>query len=137
MNLLSKKFFSKIFIILSLFIVFSLLATNNTQAACVEDTFCDYKAGEDIFNCKADCLGPGVPTKSIKDAIYDTTDWILGFATAISVLMLIIGGLYYVMSTGNQEQITTAKKIIQYSLYGLIVVGISYALIVVVSTVIT
>lgn len=136
MNPLSKTFFSKIFIVLIALMALSPLAVNNTHAACDNDGTCDYKDGEDIFNCKADCLGGGVPTKSIKDAIYDTTDWILGFATAISVLMLVFGGLYYVMSTGNQEQITTAKKIIQYSLYGLIVVGISYALIVVISTVI-
>ncbi len=131
-----KAFFSKVFIVLILAISLSPFVMSNARAACDNDGTCDYKDGEDIFNCKADCLGPGVPTKSLKVAIFDTTAWILGFATAISVLMIIIGGLYYVMSTGNQEQITTAKKIIQYSLYGLIVVGISYALVVVISTVI-
>lgn len=137
MNLLLKSFFPKIFILLLMFISLSPFGIINSQAACVTDTVCDYQAGEDIFNCKADCLGSGVPDKSIKDVIFDTTEWILGFATAISVLTMIIGGIYYVMSTGNQEQVTTAKKMIQYSLTGLIVVGLSYALIVVVSTVLT
>ncbi len=135
MNLFSKNLFSKLFIVLFLFITFLPLSINETRAAACGDGTCDWKS-EDIFNCKSDCLGPGVPDKSIVDVIFDTTEWILGFATAISVLMMIIGGIYYVMSTGNQEQVTTAKKIIQYSLTGLVVVGISYALIVVISNIV-
>lgn len=109
---------------------------NLARAACDGDLTCDYSQGEDIFNCKGDCAA-GVPSKGITAAIHDATGWILGFATALCVLMIIIGGLYYVFSTGDQEQAQTGKKIVKYSLMGLVVVGISYALIVVVSDILT
>lgn len=128
-----KKSIAKILVIFFLSLaVFPAIS----YAACNNDGTCNYKAGEDIFNCKADCLD-GVPTKSVKVAIHDVTDWILGFATALCVIMIIIGGIYYVSSAGDQEQATTGKKILKYSLMGLVVVGISYALIVVVNDVLT
>lgn len=129
-----KKSIAKILVIFFLSLaVFPAIS----HAACNNDGTCNYKAGEDIFNCKADCLKIGNATKSVVVAIHDVTDWILGFATALCVIMIIIGGIYYVSSAGDQEQATTGKKILKYSLMGLVVVGISYALIVVVNDVLT
>jgi len=133
---MKKRFCSKALLIL--FIFFSLLSltsgTANAAATCGDGT-CDYKAGEDIFNCKPDCLKIGNATKDFTAALVDATDWILGFATAICVFMIIIGGFYYIFSTGDQEQATTGKKILKYALMGIVVVGISYALIKIIDTV--
>ncbi|MFA6097246.1 MAG: hypothetical protein WC788_06480 [Candidatus Paceibacterota bacterium] len=131
---MKKRFFAQLLLVL--FFTFLPFSANRVIAAACPDGTCDWKAGEDIFNCKADC-GAGIPSKAFTAALHDLTGWILGFATAICVIMIIIGGLYYIMSTGNQEQAQTGKKIVQYSLMGLVVVGISYALIVVVSTILT
>lgn len=133
---MNKRFFAQLLMTILLF--FSLLPSSFqvAYAACVLDGTCNWKAGEDIFNCKADC-GAGIPSKSFSAALHDATGWILGFATAICVFMIIIGGIYYVFSTGDQQQAQTGKNIVKYSLMGLVVVGISYALIVVVNDVLT
>lgn len=133
---MKKRLLAQLFLVLLLSANFLSFAINKASAAACGDAICDYKAGEDIFNCKADC-GAGIPSKAFTAALHDATGWILGFATAICVLMIIIGGIYYVFSTGNQEQAQTGKNIVKYSLMGLVVVGISYALIAVVSSILT
>jgi len=79
---------------------------------------------------------PGVPDKSIPDVIEDATSWILGIAVAVSVVMLIFGGLYYVSSGGDTEKAATSKKIINCALIGVAIAGVSYAIVQVLDTII-
>jgi len=97
--------------------------------ACNNDGDCDYSDGENMFNCPADCLPDGIPSKAIEDAIEDAVIWILGFAVAVSILMLIYGGLYYVTSSGDTERAATSKKIIKYALLGVAIAGSSYVIV--------
>lgn len=46
---------------------------------------------------------------------------------ALSVLMLIIGGLRYVISGGNTSAVTSAKNTVLYAIVGLIVALLAYA----------
>lgn len=48
---------------------------------------------------------------------------------ALSVIMLIIGGLRYVISGGNTSAITGAKNTVLYAIVGLIVALVSYSVI--------
>ncbi len=48
---------------------------------------------------------------------------------AISVVMVIIGGLRYVISGGNSTNITAAKNTILYAVVGLIIAIMAYAII--------
>jgi TRAP-type C4-dicarboxylate transport system permease small subunit len=82
-----------------------------------------------MFNCPDDCLPEGVPNKPIPDVLEDTAKWLLGFAVMASVVILIWGGVYYVSSSGDEQKTQTAKKLVKYSLMGILVVGISYAVI--------
>ena len=97
---------------------------------------CDYSLGENMFNCPADCLPFGIPSKPIEDAIADAVIWILGFAVAISIVMLIYGGLYYVTSSGDTEKAATSKKIIKYALLGVTIAGASYVIVKLLDTII-
>ena len=55
---------------------------------------------------------------------------ILIFITsAISVIMLIVGGLRYALSGGEQKTITEAKNTILYALIGLIIAAAAYAIV--------
>jgi hypothetical protein len=90
---------------------------------------CEENLGENMFNCPDDCLPEGVPTKSIPDVLEDIAKWLLGFAVMASVVILIWGGIYYVSSSGDEQKVQTAKKLVKYSLMGILVVGISYAVI--------
>ena len=99
------------------------------------DGKCDYDDGENMFNCPDDCLPAGIPDKLIPDVIDSIISWLLTFAVAISVLILIYGGVCYVFSSGDAQKVENAKKIVKYALLGIFVVGISYAILEVLDTI--
>jgi hypothetical protein len=53
----------------------------------------------------------------------------LYFIGALSVLMLIIGGIRYTMSGGNDKSVTAAKNTILYAIIGLVIAVLAYAII--------
>ncbi len=48
---------------------------------------------------------------------------------AIAVIMIVIGGLRYVLSGGDSSQITAAKNTILYAIIGIVVAILAYAII--------
>ncbi len=52
--------------------------------------------------------------------------WAIGI---VSVIMLIIGGFRYVTSNGDSSQVTAAKNTIMYSVIGLIIAILAYAIV--------
>jgi ABC-type Na+ efflux pump permease subunit len=58
--------------------------------------------------------------------IADTLIFIVG---AVAVIMLIIGGLRYVLSAGDSKNVTAAKDTILYAIVGIVVALLSFALI--------
>ncbi len=62
--------------------------------------------------------------------IFQTITNVLLFVLgAISVIMIIIGGLRYVVSGGNSANVTAAKNTILYAIVGVIIAILSYAII--------
>ncbi len=60
--------------------------------------------------------------------IFETVTNILLFLIgAISVIMLIIGGIRYVVSGGDQAAVTSAKNTILYAIVGIVVAFLAYA----------
>jgi hypothetical protein len=54
---------------------------------------------------------------------------ILYASGSVAVVMLVIGGVRYVMSFGNQEMMDGAKKTIKFALIGLLVVILAFAIV--------
>jgi len=48
---------------------------------------------------------------------------------AVAVLMIIIGGIRYVLSNGEAAQVTAAKNTVLYSVIGLVVALLAYAIV--------
>ena len=57
------------------------------------------------------------------------TNVLLFVLGAISVIMIIIGGLRYVISGGNSTAVTAAKNTILYAIVGVVVALLAYAII--------
>lgn len=57
------------------------------------------------------------------------TNVLLFILGAISVIMIIIGGLRYVVSGGNSTAVTAAKNTILYAIVGVIVALLAYAIV--------
>lgn len=66
---------------------------------------------------------------SIADMIAKLVLYTLGFAGAIATVFVIYGGLRYITSNGNSEQIDSAKKILLYAILGLLVIALSYVIV--------
>ncbi|RWZ79418.1 MAG: hypothetical protein EOT04_01715 [Candidatus Chaera renei] len=61
-------------------------------------------------------------------SVFQTVTNILLFVVgAIAVIMLIIGGIRYVLSNGDQNAITGAKNTILYAIVGIIVAFLAFA----------
>lgn len=79
----------------------------------------------------------GVPNKSIERVLGDMTEWLVGFGITLCVLMIIWGGLNYAASVGDDERIKKSKKTIHYAIWGILIIGFSYAIIKVVNDILT
>lgn len=78
----------------------------------------------------ADCArGNGQPTQLVGDGgIFNRITSILLFIVgAVAVIMLIFGGIRYIVSGGDQANVTAAKNTILYAIIGIIVALLAYA----------
>jgi len=71
--------------------------------------------------------GTGAPLLS--DTIKNVINILLFLIGAAAVIMIIIGGLRYVLSGGDSSGVTSAKNTIIYSVVGLIVAFLAYAIV--------
>ena len=75
--------------------------------------------------------GTGVPTELFGDGSIFTTivNILLFIIGAISVIMLIIGGIRYTVSGGDAAAVTGAKNTILYAIIGLVVAFLAFAVV--------
>jgi hypothetical protein len=73
----------------------------------------------------------GVPTELVgPNGIFtEITNTILFIVGIVSIIMLIWGGLRYVISGGDSKKVTDAKNTILYAIIGLIVALLAYAIV--------
>lgn len=67
--------------------------------------------------------------RSVVGTIQQVTDVLIFIIGAIAVVMVIIGGLRYVTSSGDQAALTSAKNTIVYSLVGVVIAIMAYAIV--------
>lgn len=75
-----------------------------------------------------DAATGGVAAGTCADAtttIANMFSWVVGIAGLVSVIFIVIGGISYVTSAGNPDQIKKAKSTILYALIGLIIVALA------------
>lgn len=56
-------------------------------------------------------------------------NFLLLVAGAVAIIFLIIGGIRYMVSSGNSDQIEKAKHTILYAIIGILIVIFSYAIV--------
>ncbi len=82
----------------------------------------------------ADQVGQGVNTaggegQQLKPQIANVINVLLFVVGAVAVIMIVLGGLRYVLSNGDSSQITAAKNTVLYSVIGLVVALLGYAIV--------
>jgi hypothetical protein len=78
----------------------------------------------------------GLTNKPLKDIINGITVWLLGLAAALAIMFIVVGGIYYVTAGGDERQIETAKTIITYAIWGIFIIGVAYAIVVLVNSIV-
>ena len=111
-------------------IVTPMVPATSTYAACTNDI-----TDSSTLNAQTgiDCAkGDGTPTQlfggsgSIFTTVVNVLLFIIG---AISVIMLIYGGIRYTISAGDSGSVTAAKNTILYAIVGLIVAFLAFAIV--------
>lgn len=74
---------------------------------------------------------------SVNSAIITVINIILGVIALVAVLMIVIGGFKYVISSGNPEAVKSATKTITWAVIGLVVAVLAYAIVSIVSNTIS
>lgn len=67
--------------------------------------------------------------RTVLGTIQQVTDVLVFITGAIAVLMIVVGGLRYTTSAGDQAAMTGAKNTIMYALIGLVVAVMAYAIV--------
>ena len=78
-----------------------------------------------------------ISTNDFTGIIENTLLWVLGIAGSIALLTLIAGGIMYVTSAGDEQKVTAAKKVFNFTVIGLILVLFSYSIIVTFTDILT
>lgn len=54
--------------------------------------------------------------------------YLLGIAFTLAVAGIIVGGFLYLTSAGNEDRAERGKKVIEYSIIGLVVIALAYVI---------
>lgn len=101
-----------------------LLAPQMAGAQANEQALCEGSGG--TWSGSA-CTTTG--GRTVAGTLKQVNTILLFIVGAIAVLMVIIGGLRYVTSSGDQASITSAKNTIIYAIVGLIVAFAAYGIV--------
>jgi hypothetical protein len=73
--------------------------------------------------------GNSCGNKDIAVIFKEIADALIFLVGAVSVIMIIVGGLRYVISNGDSKQISAAKDTILYSVIGIVVAIAAFAIV--------
>jgi hypothetical protein len=76
----------------------------------------------------ADCAQGSSTTTDLMGSIGTITNTLIIAIGIISVIMIVIGGLRYVLSGGDQKGTTAAKDTILYAVIGMVVALLAYSI---------
>jgi hypothetical protein len=120
MSKIKKLLFALMFLVLILPV--------GANAACICDPLgifcfppgCSGGGGGDGFNLD-NISGMGLPSGSIFGIIENIAYWILGIFAFFGVIGFVVSGIMYLISAGDDDMISKAKKYMMYSMVGVIV----------------
>lgn len=118
-----KKIYISLFAVLAIGLTVGALVPDTAHAAV--NVFQNCSSNADTAVCKATSDKLFGPT-SIWTNILNTLIYVTG---SVSVLMIVIGGLRYTTSGGDQGSINSAKNTILYAVVGLILSLMGYAIV--------
>ncbi len=107
--------------------VLPLITSQPVFADCISDPTsagCPCALNSSSAACQ-DLSKPDGLSNTLKNA----TNTVLFIAGALAVIMIIYGSIRFMMAHGNEKQVESARLIVTYSVIGLIIAILAYALV--------
>lgn len=76
-----------------------------------------------------DCAPESQKSQTVQGGVKTTVNTLLFIVGIASVIVIIIGGLRYILSGGNSASINSAKDTILYAVIGIVVALLGYAIV--------
>jgi len=139
-----EKVALKISVFVFLSVAFFTIPTGSARAACGDGVIdgaevCDIAAptscaiGETCEAGCGDCIkGLIWNRRLVKDRVEDLIEFLLSIAGSVALLALIFSGILYIVSGGNPDLQVKAKKMLMFSMEGIVVILLSYAILAVI-----
>ncbi|MBR5647912.1 hypothetical protein IKW73_03215 [Candidatus Saccharibacteria bacterium] len=99
------------------------------SASVILGTIRTVLAANNQLNCDP-ITGVGcLSTSEVTTTVAGTFQWAIGVAGVVALVFVVGGGIFYMTSNGDPNQLTKAKNMIKYALIGLVIVVLSEAII--------
>lgn len=85
---------------------------------------CDCSTASEEIKAAAGCPGTTAPAK-IEDVVMNIVNGVLILLATVAVIVIIIGGVQYMTSTGDAGKVKKAKDTILYAVIGLVIVALA------------
>lgn len=119
-------------LVLVLAVSFGAAATLVSQPALAEGTGVKNKVCQgiqEITSSTSNCEKGGTSTKDINSVIGTVVNLLTVVVGILAVVMLIYGGMKFIMSGGEASAVASAKKSIIFALVGLVIVGLAQVIV--------
>ncbi|MGV9002137.1 MAG: pilin [Candidatus Saccharimonadaceae bacterium] len=104
----------------AMFGVFALVPVASVSALDPLGDICTQNPDSEVCKSSSD---------SATDLIGKVINTLLFIVGSLSVIMIIVAGIFYVTSTGDSGKVSRAKNTLTYSIVGLVVAFLAYAII--------
>lgn len=123
-------------VLLSFILIFALLAPVATMAQAPQGLQGGIQQVEDDIAGEGSGLFKG-DEGQVNTILVRIINFLLSIIAVVALAVLIWGALMYILSLGNESRAEKAKKIMLYAIVGLILAGLSFAIIKIVQTFLT
>ena len=111
----------KLLLAIAVMALTTLVPATSLLAASSKDAICE---GIGLTGTSDSCQ-PAGDQPTVGTTVANVITFISVIVGVISVIMIIIGGLKYITSTGDSSRVSSAKDTILYAIIGLVVVAMS------------
>ncbi len=107
------------------FVICAFMALTGLNASASATPMTSLREGAEAARCD------GCPSELFGDSgvFKQVTNTILYIVGIIAVIMLIIGGIKYVVSGGDSKKVTDAKNTVLYAIIGLVICFLAFAIV--------
>jgi hypothetical protein len=125
----SINFFKKIAAGISLFALLAVAAPVTVMASSPFDASKEAACQGAQFSNKGSCADAEKDAKRLDGVLELVVNILTAIVGIIAVIMIIVGGLKYVTSSGDPSNVTSAKNTLLYAVIGLIIVGLAQVIV--------